>query len=59
MALGRGIPALPKRMVEKMLAWEHTDLADLPPARANVAKDALGPTSRPIDTVHRDSMPSP
>ena len=43
-ALGRGIPALPKRMVEKMLAWEYIDLADLPPARANVAKDALSST---------------
>ena len=43
-ALGRGIPALPKRMVKKMLAWEYIDLADLPPARANVPKDALSST---------------
>ena len=33
--LGRGIPALPKRMVEKMLAWEYVDLAELPPACAS------------------------
>ena len=42
--LGRGIPALPKRMVEKMLAWEYVDLAELPPARANMAKEAMGTT---------------
>ena len=48
-------------MVEKMLAW---DLADVPPARANVTKDALGSTPnvlliQSIKTVrhHRRLMP--
>ena len=43
-ALGRGIPSLLKRMVERMLAWEYIDLAELPPARANVSKEALNAT---------------
>ena len=29
-ALGRGIPTLPERLVERMLACEYIDLADLP-----------------------------
>ena len=43
-ALGRGIPTLPRRMVERMLAWEYIDLAELPPARANVSKESLNAT---------------
>ena len=44
-ALGKGIPTFPRRMVERMLAWEYIDLADLPPARANVSKESLNATS--------------
>lgn len=43
-ALGRGIPSLPRRMVERMLAWEYIDLAELPPARAHVSKESLNAT---------------
>jgi len=39
-ALGRGIPPLPKKLVEKMLAWKYVDLAELPPARGNTVKNA-------------------
>ena len=38
--LGRGIPPLPKKLVEKMLAWKYVDLAELPPARGNTVKNA-------------------
>ena len=40
-ALGRGIPSLPKRLVKQMLAWQFIDLAELPPVRAHVLKDLL------------------
>ena len=43
-ALGHGILSLPKRMVEKMPAWEYIDLAELPPARAHVSKESLNAT---------------
>ena len=39
-ALGRGIPPLPKKLVEKMLAWKYVGLAELPPARGNTVKNA-------------------
>ena len=32
--VGYGLPAIPKRLHDKMLAWEYVDLAELPPARA-------------------------
>jgi len=38
--LGRGIPPLPKKLVEKMLAWKYVGLAELPPARGNTVKNA-------------------
>ena len=44
-ALGRGIPSLPKRMVEWMLAWKYIDLTELPPVRANVSKESLNATA--------------
>jgi len=39
-ALSRGIPPVPKKLVEKMLAWKYVDLAELPPARGNTVKNA-------------------
>ncbi len=33
-AVGYGLPAIPKRVHDKMLNWEYVDLAELPPARA-------------------------
>lgn len=39
--VGYGLPAIPKRLHEKMLAWEYINLAELPPARAVLREPSL------------------
>jgi len=39
--VGYGLPAIPKRLHEKMLAWEYINLAELPPARAMQREPSL------------------
>ena len=36
MATGEGLPSLPKKYVEKILAGEYIDFAELPPAKGKV-----------------------
>ena len=36
MATGEGLPSLPKKYVEKILAGEYIDFAKLPPAKGKV-----------------------
>ena len=42
--VGYGLPAIPKRLHDKMLTWEYIDLAELPPARAMPKEPALAAT---------------
>ena len=42
--VGYGLPAILKRLHDKMLAWEYIDLAELPPARAMPKEPALAAT---------------
>ena len=42
--VGYGLPAIPKRLHDKMLAWEYIDLAELPPARAMPKEPVLAAT---------------
>ena len=56
-SLGRGIPNLPKKVVEKMLNWEFVDFHELPPARAST-KAATSLASNVLLVQTMDSVPN-
>ena len=41
-SLGHGLPTLPKRLVDRMLAWDFIDLGELPPARVTPKEPIAG-----------------
>ena len=49
--LGRGIPTLPKKVVERILSWEFVDFNDLPPARSTKPLSSIPPNVLLIQSV--------
>ena len=55
-SLGRGIPTMQRKLVDKILNWEYVDFNDLPPARGNKTS-ASGTTKRAAMTNQRKLIP--